>query len=156
MRVHTSFFILVVAIFCGCSREHTSDGFSFRAGHGDVGRFILQQAIAGGGHVVITNSLPLIAGSWSYSEDNDGHIIPKDAAGTVIRMPREQYQSLETFFRQAFGEPASRTVGNPNQKGWALDVVNVYRLSAGMGIQFGYNQEYTLVVMIRPTNSKSQ
>ena len=71
-------------------------------------------------------------------------------------MPREQYQALEIFFHQAYGEPSSRHVGNPNQTGLALDVASVYRLPAGVDVEFGYNQESTLVVILRPAGSKKQ
>ena len=156
LRVRTSFFILAMAMFFGCSRNHAGGNIGFVAGQGDVGQFILKQLATTDSHSASSNIFPVIAGDWSHSEANDGKIIPKDADGTVIRFPREQYQALETYFRQAYGEPSAKHVGNPNQQGMALDVASVYRLPAGVDVEFGYNKESTLLVILRPAIIKKQ
>jgi hypothetical protein len=130
MQVRATFSILLTAFLCGCSSDH------FAAGHGDVGQFILQQAISRGGSPA-TNSLPAIFGRWRYSEDKDG---------VVIRMSREQYSAVETFLRQAFGEPKIEPTETTD--GGKL---GVYRLSSkGGGIQFGYDSKQTQIIIIRP------
>jgi hypothetical protein len=133
MRVCTSLFILLAAFCCGCSSDH------FIAGHGDVGEFILQQAVVHGGSPA-TNSLPILSDRWRYSEDKDG---------VVIQMAREKYPAVEAFLRQAFGEP---TFGpTETSSGGKL---GGYRLSAkGGAIQFGYETQRTQIIIIRPMST---
>ena len=130
MRVSTPCFILLAGLLYGCSSDH------FTAGDGDVGKFILQQAIARGGSPA-TNSLPVISGRWRYSADKDG---------VVIRMSREQYPAVEAFLRQAFGAPKMEPTESSD--GGKL---GVYRLSSkGGAIQFGYDAKQTEIIVIRP------
>jgi hypothetical protein len=134
MRIHTSFFFLLSALLCGCS----SDGF--KSGSGDVGQFILQQAISRGGSPT-TNALPPLAGSWRYSEDTNG---------VVIHMSRDQYPAVEAFLRQSFGTPKIE----PTQTSDG-GMLGVYRLSEkGGGIQFGYDAKQTQIIVIRPMSTK--
>ena len=134
MRIHTSFFLLSSALICGCS----SDGF--KSGRGDVGQFMLQQAISRGGSPA-TNALPSIAGSWRYSEDKNG---------VVIHMSRDQYPAVEAFLRQSFGAP--RIEPTETSDGGML---GVYRLSEkGGGIQFGYDAKQTQVIILRPVSTE--
>jgi hypothetical protein len=131
MRIHAFLFYLTIALICGCARDH------FTVGNGDVGQFILQQAIVRGGTPITTNSLPVISGRWRYSEDKDG---------VVIRMSRAQYPAVEAFLRQTFGEPKLGPVDTVD--GGKL---GVYRLSSkGGGIQFGYDAKQTQIIVIRP------
>jgi hypothetical protein len=131
MRVHASFFIPLAALFCGCSSDH------FKAGHGDIGQFILRQAIVRGGSPVTTNNLPPIVGEWRYSTDK---------YGVVIRMSREQYPSVEAFLRQAFGEPRFGPI--ESRDGGRL---GEYRLtSKGGGIQFVCDTNCTQITITRP------
>jgi hypothetical protein len=131
MRVHTPFFVLLAAFLCGCSSEH------FTAGRGDVGQFIMQQAIMRGGSPVTTNGLPAIATKWRYRTDK---------YGVMIRMPREQYAAVEEFLRQAFGKPGFGPVVSPDGGG-----LGEYRLTAkGGGIQFVSDTNWTQVTIIRP------
>ena len=133
MRVSTSFFGLLAGLLCGCSSDH------FAAGHGDVGQFILRQAITRGGSPA-TNSLPVISGRWRCSEDKDG---------VVIRMSREQYPAVEALLRQAFGKPTIESTETSN--GGKL---GVYRLSSkGGAIQFGYDAKQTQIIVIRPMST---
>jgi hypothetical protein len=130
MRVRTTFSVLLVAFICGCSSDH------FTSGHGDVGQYILQQAIDRGGSPA-TNSLPVFSCRWRYSEDKDG---------VVIWMPREQFPAVTTFLRQAFGVPRIEPTVTPS--GVEL---GVYRLSAkGGAIQFLCDAKRTQIIVIRP------
>jgi len=131
MRVRTSFSVLLAAFLCGCSSEH------FTTGRGDVGQFILQQAIIRGGSPVTTNGLPAITTEWRYSTDT---------YGVVIRMPREEYPLVEDFLGQAFGKPGFGPKDKPD--GGRL---GEYRLtSKGGGIQFSCDTNRTEVIVIRP------
>jgi len=55
-----------LALLCGCARD---DEMHFTKGTGDMGQFVMQQALKRGARPVTTNSLPAIAGEWRYSED---------------------------------------------------------------------------------------
>ena len=126
MQVRTTCSVFMAVFLCGCSSDH------FTAGHGDVGQFILQQAIVCGG-TPTTNSLPVISGRWRYS---DGKAI------VVIQMSGEQYPAVEPFLRQAFGEP---TVTADDGK------LQVYRLSSkGGAVQLSYNAKQTYISVSEP------
>ena len=135
MQIRTPLFLLLASFLCGCSSEHLT------AGRGDVGQFILQQAIIRGGSPVTTNGLPAIATHWSYSTDK---------YGVVIRMARETYPSVEKFLRQAFGKPGLGP--EDTSDGGKL---GEYRLtSKGGGIQFGCDTNGTWVIVIRPLSQQ--
>ena len=128
MRVCTSLIVLLAVFICGCSSEH------FKTGRGDVGQFILQQAIIRGGSPVDTNALPAISTRWRYSTDK---------YGVVVRMPREEFGSVEDFLRQAFGKPTIEPTETSK--------LGVYRLSSkGGAIQFVSDTNWTQVIVIRP------
>ena len=135
MRVITSVIIVSLALLCGCE-SHDHDKMRFKAGSGDAGHFILQQAVARGGQLITTNGLPLITDAWRYSEDQ---------YGVVIRMSRDDYKSVEGLLRQAFGEPkfgpSMTTDGG---------MLGGYRLAPeGGAIQFGYDADGTQVLILR-------
>jgi hypothetical protein len=108
----------------------------FRAGSGDAGQFILLQAVARGGQLLTADGLPAIRGPWSYSEDQ---------YGVVIRMSRDEYESVARLLRRAFGGP---TFGpNETADGGKL---GAYRLTPqGGGIQFGCDAKETQVIALR-------
>ena len=131
MRVHVTFFAVMIGLLSGCAHEH------FATGRGDVGQFIVQQAVARSGLPTTTNGLPAINGHWRYSEDNEG---------VVIQMSREQYPAVESLLHQAFGKPGFGPVDTKDGGKLAS-----YRLTQkGGGIQFGYDAERTQVIVIRP------
>ncbi|HEU6448189.1 MAG TPA: hypothetical protein VFV23_07120 [Verrucomicrobiae bacterium] len=135
MRISTTLFLGLAALVCGCSSEH------FVTGHGNVGQFILQQAILRGGNPATTNDLPIIDTKWRYSTDK---------YGVVIRMPREEYPSIEKFLFQAFGKPGfgPTDISNGGRLG-------EYRLTAkGGGIQFVSDTNWTQVTIIRPMSKQ--
>jgi len=134
MRSQISLFVLVAAVFCGCAGDH------FKTGRGDVGPFILQQAVARGGSPD-TNSLPPISGAWRYSEDK---------YGVVIRMSPEQFPAIEAFLHNAFGEPKINPAETP--EGFKL---GVYRLSSkGGAIQFSCDTNQTQIIVLRPMSTE--
>ena len=125
---------ILLGLLCGCAHEH------FTKGHGDVGQFILEHAVAYGGHRTTTNGLPVITSHWRYSEDEEG---------VEIRFSRQQYPAVEEMLRQAFGEP--QWGPNTTTDGGKL---GVYRLTAkGGGIMFSYDAWNTQVLMLRPRSS---
>jgi len=102
-----------------------------------MGQFVLQQALKRGARPVATNSLPAIAGEWSYSEDQDG---------VILHLPRERFSDVEAFLRQAFGPPAQAPTDTTTggKLGWYS------ARTIGVGLQFGYNPERTQVIVLRP------
>ena len=69
----------------------------FTKGKGDMGQFLMQQALKRDARPIATKDLPLIAGDWSYFEDQ---------YGVIVQLPRERFSDVEAFLRQAFGAPA--------------------------------------------------
>lgn len=119
----------------GCAHER------FVSGHGDVGRFIIQQAVVRCGIPEPAQELPPIPGRWRYSQDDEG---------VVVQLPRHQYPAIELLLRQAFGEP--RFGPMHTKDGGKL---GIYRLTTKGGvIQFGYDPHRTQVIVIRPLSQQ--
>ena len=98
MRIFTFLAFGSLALLCGCSSER------FTQGSGNAGQFILQHAIAYGGHPAVTNGLPVIDGDWRYV---------RDEFGVTVLLPVSQYSAVDAYLRSAFGPPSS-------QAGWAV------------------------------------
>jgi hypothetical protein len=133
MHILTPLIAVGLALLCGC----TSGGMRFTKGTGDVGRFIMQQALQRGARPVATNGLPVISGDWSYSEDQ---------YGVVLHLPRERFSEVGAFLRKAFGTPA-------HEPGETIDggMLGWYAAKTiGVGLQFGYDRDCTEVIVIRP------
>jgi hypothetical protein len=128
MRTQKALFFVLIGLFCGCASEH------FKRGRGDVGQFIVQQAVARCGLSASTNGLSPLHGRWRYFEDDKG---------VVIRMSPAQYPVIESLLRQAFGEPK---FGPTDTKDGGK--FGVYRPKGGT-IQFGCDAECTQVSIIR-------
>jgi hypothetical protein len=130
MRIRTSFFALFAALFCGCHNVH------FKACHGDIAQFIVQQAAVRGRQPAATNQLPVISCSWSYCEDK---------YGVIIRLPLDDYDAVEGLLHQAFGEPA---FGPHDTKTGAR--IGVYRPTPSTGsIQFLRDSAGAQVIILR-------
>ena len=132
MHILTSLIAVGLALLCGCA----SDEMRFTKGTGDMGQFVMQQALKRGARPVATNGLPAIAGEWSYSEDQ---------YGVVLHLPREKFAEVGAFLRQAFGPPAhepSETTDGGKLGWYAAKTI-------GVGLQFGYDRERTQVIVIR-------
>lgn len=99
MRIFISLALFSLALLCGCS-----SGKHYVRGRGDVGQFILQHAVAYGGHPMTTNGLPTIEGDWQYVQDD---------YGIYILLAPSQYQPVQDFVRAAFGPPS-------NSAGWSV------------------------------------
>jgi hypothetical protein len=103
MRISNFFAAIVLALSCGCSSEH------YTQGRGDVGQFSLRHAIAYGGRPVSTNGLPSVGGDWRYVQDK---------WGIAVLLPISQYSAVDAYIRSAFGPPS-------NSAGWAASDVGV-------------------------------
>ena len=97
MRILISLTFCCLTLLSGCGGKH------YTTGRGDLGQFILQHALAYGGHPVATNGLPTISGDWKYVQDE---------FGIGIVLPPAQYQPVQDFVRAAFGPPS-------NSAGWS-------------------------------------
>jgi catechol 2,3-dioxygenase-like lactoylglutathione lyase family enzyme len=99
---------------CGCATDH------FKSGSGDVGHFILQQAVASGANPVSSNAVSAVSGRWRYFEDGQG---------VVIRMGEAEYPSLESFLIQTFGTPMKGPNDTPDGGKYG-----VYRFTSQGGV----------------------
>ena len=68
------------------------------AGHGDVGRFIMQTAVHYGKKSPATKELPFISDQWSYNEYYDSHDIR-------ITLSPQKFADVKSFLDQFFGPP---------------------------------------------------
>ncbi len=134
MQTVVSLTALGLLLVCGCAGEKE---MRFIKGKGDVGQFIIQQALKRGAHPIATNSLPVVGGDWSYSEDE---------YGVVLHLPRERFSEVEAFLQQAFGAPAQEAIETTDggKLGW-------YSPKAiGVALQFGYDSNLTQVIVLHP------
>jgi hypothetical protein len=130
MRIQASLLFVLLGLLCGCARDH------FTKGHGDVGRFIIQQTEVRVGLSLSTNGLPPVSDRWRYSADEQG---------VIIQMSADQYPAIESLLRQTFGEP--KFLGDTTDGG----KLGGYRLTPKGGvIQFGYDAKRTQVIIVRP------
>ena len=134
MRFHTLIFALAVVLICGCATEHRI------AGQGDVGQFILQQAISFGGSPTTTDGLPAITSRWSYYDGEDG--------GVVIRMSRGDYSSTEAFLSQAF---AGQRQFGPKDGDDGFRIFECRLTSKGGGIQLTRHASDSQVIILPPS-----
>ena len=96
-----SCFLVALALLCGCASDH------FRSGHGDVGQFILQKAVAAGAVPISTNEVLRVTKSWRYFQDDNG---------AVVHMAPVDYPALESFLIHTFGQPkVGLTAARPQQ-----------------------------------------
>ena len=134
MKILTPLIAVGLALLCGCSHEGQ---MRFTKGTGDMGQFVMQQALKRGARPATTNSLPAISGEWRYSEDQ---------YGVVLHLSRERFPEVQTFLLQAFGPPAQEatdtTVGG--KLGWYSPK------TTGVALQFGYDSERIQVIVLRP------
>lgn len=133
MKILTSLIVVGLTFLCGCT---THDQMRFKAGSGDAGQFIVQQAVARGAQPVSTAGLPTIHSAWRFAEDQ---------YGVVVRLPRADGASVEQLLQQAFGAPKHGPKDTPSGGRWGA-----YRLSpAGVSIQFTSDDQGTEVVVLR-------
>ena len=126
-------YALAVVVVCSCATEH------YVKSQGDVGQFILRQAINYGGSPTTTNNLPVVMSHWRFSED---------AHGMQIYLPSNDYSNVETFLNQAF---ADKQQFGPKVSEAGSSQIHEYRMSPiGGGIQLTGNNAETSVIIIRP------
>lgn len=134
MRAMTPVTVLSLLIIAGCASE---DEMRFTKGKGDLGDFILEHALTRGARPIATNDLPSVEGDWRYSEDQ---------YGVVLHLPRERFNEIHALLRHVFGPPGQEPIEIPESGmlGWygAKDI--------GVGVQFGYDEEGTQVIILRP------
>ena len=120
--LRTQCFLVALALLCGCASDH------FRSGHGDVGQFILQKAVAAGAVPISTNEVLRVTKSWRYFQDDNG---------AVVHMAPVDYPALESFLIHTFGQPKVGPKDTPNGGKYGM-----YRLTAKGGVlQFGRDTE---------------
>ena len=133
MANFASLIIVGLVLLCGCSKKGE---MRFKAGSGDAGWFIVQQAAARGARLVATNGLPVISGAWRYAEDQ---------YGVTMRLPADDATRVEAVLRQLFGEP----IFGPDATTDGGELAG-YRLSPqGGAIQFAHNADRTQVIILR-------
>jgi hypothetical protein len=133
MKIHTSLLVVSFALPSGCA---THDQIHFKAGSGDAGQFIVQQAVARGAQPVSTTGLPVIHSAWRFGEDQ---------YGVVVRLARADGAAVEQLLQQAFGAPKYGPKDTPSGGRWGA-----YRLSpASVSIQFTSDDQGTEVVVLR-------
>jgi hypothetical protein len=117
MRITTALLICCLGLVLGCGQAH------YAKGHGDVGQFMLQRALAYGGRAVTTNGLPALGGEWKYIQDEHG---------VGLLFPASRYAEVEAFLTSAFGRRS-------NSAGWAvLDIgAAIYLQSDGKNTLVG-------------------
>ena len=115
----------------------------FKAGSGDPGQFILQQATARGAQPRSTNGMPVISSSWKYGEDQHG---------VVVRLPPVDGAAVERLLQQAFGQPTHGPKDTPSGGRWAA-----YRVTpASLTIQFTSDDEGTEVHIVHWITMRSK
>ncbi len=134
MQKLASLTAVALLLVCGCTGEKE---MRFNKGTGDMGQFVMQQALKRGARPVTTNSLPVIGGDWSYSEDQ---------YGVVLHLSRERFPEVEAFLQQAFGAPAQPATDTTDggKLGWYSPK------TIGVALQFGYDSNQTQVIVLRP------
>jgi hypothetical protein len=137
MELFTTWSLIGLLLVGGCARETGEKEMAFTKGTGDMGQFIIQQALKRDARPASTNGLPVVAGDWSYAEDK---------YGVVLHLGRERFPEVEAFLQQAFGAPAQAATDTTDggKLGW-------YSPKAiGVALQFGYDAEQTQVIVLRP------
>ncbi len=134
MQTLASSTLLGLLLVCGCADDKE---MRFTKGTGDMGQFVMQQALKRGARPVATNSLPVVSGDWSYSEDQ---------YGVVLHLPRERFSEVQAFLQQAFGAPAQEATDTRDggKLGWYSPK------TIGVALQFGYDSNQTQVIVLRP------
>lgn len=122
-----------VLALCGCAHR---EEMRFTQGKGDAGKFILGHAFARGADPITTNALPAITGPWTYSVDE---------YGVVIRLAKEDYDSVESLLRLSFGKPK---IGPMETRDGGR--MGMYRLTPkGVVLSFCGHSNCTEVIVIR-------
>jgi len=128
-------FSVVAASLCLC--VHAEEEMQFTKGAGDMGQYIIQQALKCGANVVATNDLPSLKGDWKFSEDR---------FGAVLQLGPKRFNDVQAFLKKAFGPPAHEA--DATMDGGKLGWYAVR--TTGIGLQFGYNKQRTQVILLRP------
>ncbi|HTI73324.1 MAG TPA: hypothetical protein VMF06_25350 [Candidatus Limnocylindria bacterium] len=116
-------------------------GFRFARGNGDVGAFILEQAVAATGHPVKTNGFLTLTHPWRYA---------RDRFGVVVRLHHSDYPFAEAFLREAFSTMPWRT-----QTVAGAGQMNFLRLSdQGGALSLTDSPDSAEVIVLRPVTTQ--
>lgn len=128
--------IILLGLLLLCVRAGAAD--QFKPGSGDVGKFLLEKALAAGATPISTNEVLRVTEAWRYFQDENG---------VVVHMAPVDYAALEFFLLHTFGQPKVGPKDTPSGGKYG-----VYRLTAKGGVlQFGRDAEDgTHVEIIRP------
>jgi hypothetical protein len=85
--------LLAAACMFGCSKQGTP--YPTTQGSGDLAAFVLQCVTNRGGHV-LTNPVSSLEAKWTMQ---------KHPSMEIIEVPGDRFVEVQTFLRQAFGEP---------------------------------------------------
>jgi len=130
--------LLAAVHVLGCSRQ--AKPYPTSQGAGDLAAFVMQCVTNRGGHLVTNLVLPLEA-KWA---------LQKHPSMDIIEVPGDHFVEVQTFLRQAFGEPdADRgsqpvTPMGPRRQG----VYN--RRQIGAGLLFTGDSNQTYIQIVRP------
>jgi hypothetical protein len=134
MELAKSFAVFALSLGICVNAE---EEMQFTKGTGDMGHYIIQQALKCGANVVTTNDLPALKGEWKFSEDR---------FGAVLQLGPERFEEVQAFLCKAFGPPSHEADATTDggKLGWYA------ARTTGIGLQFGYNKERTQVIVLRP------
>ena len=134
MQICKSFISMAAVLLC----LSASGADQFKPGSGDVGKFILQKAVAAGAAPISTNEVLRVTKGWRYFQDDQG---------TVVHMAPVDYPALESFLIHSFGPPEVGPKDTPSGGKYGT-----YRFTAKGGVlQFGRDgEDGTHVEVIRP------
>lgn len=143
MKKLTSLAAVLSLILTACE-----PGYTWRSG--DLGRFILQEAVKHGGRPTNTNDLAVINAHWRYKAD---------ALGIQIYAAGDRAAAVEAFLNAAFGPPdpdrGSRPLAPTSVPGRVSGWYSVRQ--TGTAIQFfGGAEETGLIILLPQTNILSQ
>ena len=134
MQIYKSIISMAAVLLClsACGSDQ------FKPGSGDVGKFILQKALAAGAAPISTNEILRVTKGWRYFQDDKG---------AVVHMAPVDYPALESFLIHTFGQPKVGPKDTPSGGKYGT-----YRFTAKGGVlQFGRDAEDgTHVEVIRP------
>jgi hypothetical protein len=143
MKNLTSLVAVLSLILTACE-----PGYTWRSG--DLGGFILQEAVKRGGRAINTNGLAVVDAHWRYKADAQG--IQIYAAGNRVA-------AVEAFLGAAFGPPdpnrGSQSLAPASEPGHVGGWYSVRQI--GTAIQFfGGTNETGLIILRAQTNVLSR
>jgi hypothetical protein len=124
------YLFLFALLLCGCHPKQS----------GNFGNFLTQQVSSYGGHVINSNSIPELQGSWDFKSDADGF----EAHLTGV-----SFSSAQSFMQQVYGSPVFIATNEQGQ------LHGLYKaLDIGVAVQFfGETNGVGFICLRAQTNS---